>query len=355
MKKIGVALVISLFLLSFAAAWPSITAGAIDNSTSNSSVTNSANNSITNQTVDNSANVVVNNQTVSQSGEGDQQDNAQTTEDNQVPVQNQNQEREREQARNQTQSEFENECEAWQCSDWSDCMNGTQTRTCSQVSNCTSQQGMPKTTKLCGEREQFNPEAKSFECPENCNCDGSTVKCLLPDGGRELTIYAGKSGNMIVQVQGQNMSTNVTLYKANGNIYGTFENNQTREIKLLPDQVKERIRERLSTQLQNENITLDQNGTYQYTGEDPAKLLGLFKVKMKIKAELNSETGDITELNKPWWAFLASQQNPQLLGASCGTVTPGQNDACCQSRGYDFWNATASQCDFNQNSSSAAQ
>ena len=344
MKKWVIALTISLFILGFASAWPSITAGAIDNSTGNS-INNSVNNS-----PDNSVNNSVSNQ---QQGEGDQQDNVQTAEDNQNQIQVQDQERE--QSRNQSQSEFENECEAWDCSDWSDCMNGTQIRTCSQVANCTAQQEQPKIIKLCGEKEQFKTDAKSFECPENCNCDGSTVKCLLPNGDRELTIYAGNSGNIIVQVQGQNMSTNVTLYKADGKVYGTFENNQTREIKLLPDQVKERIRERLSTQLQNENITLDQNGTYQYTGEDQAKLLGVFNVNMKIQAELNSETGDITELSKPWWAFLASSQSQPIVGGSCGTVAPDSRNSCCQTRGYNFWNETSVQCEFNQNNSSTTQ
>ena len=52
------------------------------------------------------------------------------------------------------------------------------------------------------------------ECPEECDCTGVAMKCALEGGGREMTVTAGNSGNIIVQVKGVNMSTNVTLYKS---------------------------------------------------------------------------------------------------------------------------------------------
>ena len=203
--------------------------------------------------------------------------------------------------------------------------------------------------ELITEQNRLRFEDKAgFTCPDNCTCEGSTVKCLLPNGGRELTIYAGQSGNIIVQVQGENMTTNVTLYKANdGKIYAVNKNNDTKEVKLLPDQVKEKIREKLSRQLGNETISLDENGTYQYQGEDNAKLFAIFPVKVAVQAQLDSTTGQIVELKKPWWTFLASEEGQPIVGASCGTVTPGQNDACCQTKGYNFWNQTAAECQFS--------
>ena len=203
--------------------------------------------------------------------------------------------------------------------------------------------------ELITERNRLRFEDKTgFTCPNNCTCEGSTVKCLLPNGGRELTIYAGESGNIIVQVQGENMTTNVTLYKANnGKIYAVNKDNNTKEVNLLPDQVKEKIRERLSRQLGDETISLDENGTYQYQGEDNARLFAIFPVKVAVQAQLDSTTGQIVELKKPWWAFLAKDESQQLVGASCGTVTPGYNNQCCQTKGYNFWNATAAECQFS--------
>jgi eight-cysteine-cluster-containing protein len=199
------------------------------------------------------------------------------------------------------------------------------------------------------ERNNLRFENKTGEqCPKNCTCTGSVVKCELKNG-REMTIYAGKSGNMIVQIKGEDMTTNVTLYKSeDGKVYAVLKNNETKEIKLLPDQVKERIREKLQRQFENENITLNENGTYEYEGKKEARLFFIFPVKVKVNSELDSETGNITKIKVPWWAFLAKDKSSEpLVGSSCGTVTPGYNDQCCQAKGYDVWNNVTGDCEFS--------
>jgi len=187
-------------------------------------------------------------------------------------------------------------------------------------------------------------------CPQKCTCTGSATKCILANGTREMTIMAGKSGNIIIQVKGVNASTNVTLYKSDdGKVYAISKNNETKIIKMLPDQVRERVREKLERQLGNENITLDENGTYQYKGEKKAKLFFVFPINISVQAEIDPETGEVLKIKNPWWSFLTKDDvEEQLVGASCGTVTPGYNDACCQSKEYDFWNSTAAECQFNE-------
>jgi len=196
-------------------------------------------------------------------------------------------------------------------------------------------------------RNRIRIEAQNKECPEACECTGTITKCQLKNGTREMTIVAGNSGNIIMQVKEVNASTNVTLYKSNGNIYGMFKGNKTRIIRMLPDQVKERIRERLSRILENETITLNEDGAYDYQAEKPARLFFLFPVTVRVNAELNPETGDIISIKNSWWSFLAKDEGEQILGASCGTVTPGQNDACCINKGYDIWNSDTGECQFN--------
>lgn len=184
------------------------------------------------------------------------------------------------------------------------------------------------------------------ECPENCTCSGSVTKCGLK-GNRTMTILAGKSGNTIIQVKGENMSTKVNLYKADGKIYGVLKENQTKVIKMLPDQVKEKIQRKLQQRNESQNITLDEEGKYQVETQKKARLFFLFPVKEKVKIEVNSETGEITKTKTSWWAFLArDSKDKELLGESCGTVTPGYNDECCQNKGYDYWDATQSECLF---------
>jgi len=197
-------------------------------------------------------------------------------------------------------------------------------------------------------RNRLKIAANKAECPEKCTCTGDMTRCQLNNGAREMTIVAGNSGNMIMQVGGTDASTNVMLYKSeNGKLYGDFGNSETKAINLLPDQVRERIRERLEMQLQNENITLNEDGTYRYEARKRARLFFLFPVEETVEAELDPETGKIIQIRNSWWGFLASDNEEQIIGASCGTVTPGQNDACCQNKGYDFWNEETGGCEFN--------
>jgi len=203
-----------------------------------------------------------------------------------------------------------------------------------------------KIKKIIKKENKINITARVWECPLECTCTGSTIKCTLANG-REMTVYAGKSGNVIVQVKGENMMTNVTLYKLDKKIYGVFRNNETREIKMLPDQVRERIRERLQRQLENENITLDEDGIYRYRAHKRARLFAFIPVTLMVRAEIDPNTGEIIKISKnPWWFFLAKDESQQIVGASCGTVTPGENDACCVNKGYNFWNNNTNQCEF---------
>lgn len=141
------------------------------------------------------------------------------------------------------------------------------------------------------------------EIPENCTITGSVIKCNI-EGGRVMAIMAGQSGNTIVQVRGINMTTRAELYHHNGEVYGVFEN-EKRAIEYLPDQLREIIRERTQARLNNTNITLNENGEYEYEAEKEARFLGLFKVKEKVKWFIDSETGEILRERGPWWGFLA--------------------------------------------------
>jgi len=149
------------------------------------------------------------------------------------------------------------------------------------------------------------------ECPNNCSCVGSTIKCELEGGGRNMTIRAGNSGNVIVQVKGVNMSTNVTLYKSEGKVFGMFRNNQTREVNLLPDHVQEKIRERIRARLENQTIELDEDGIYQIQGRKKARLFFLFPVRERVRMEIDSETGEEIRVRNPWWGFLARDSDEE--------------------------------------------
>ena len=201
---------------------------------------------------------------------------------------------------------------------------------------------------LIQEKNRLKFENKTGEnCTEGCVCQGVVMRCDLGNGTRQMTVYS-QSGNKIIITKTANASTTVELYKSNGTLVGVFEGNKTKQIKMTPEQVREKIQERLQSRLQDENITLDKDGYYKYNANKIARFLGLFKVKEKIQFSIDPETGEITRTRTSWWGFLARDINEQLiLGASCGTVTPGYNDECCQNKGYDSWNNQTSECVFN--------
>ncbi len=168
------------------------------------------------------------------------------------------------------------------------------------------------TTNMQGIHAYYSNQS---ECPEECACSGSTVKCELDNGTRVMTVFAGKSGNVIVQVKNTNMSTNVTLYKSDGKLVGVFNGNVTKEI-LLPDQIRERIQEHLMERDQkrnrtreinftDENMTLGEDGYYYIQGKKKARLFWIIPVKEKLQYDIDAETGQIIKTKTRWWGFLA--------------------------------------------------
>jgi hypothetical protein len=149
---------------------------------------------------------------------------------------------------------------------------------------------------------------KTSECPEKCTCTGVVMKCEL-ENGREMTIIAGNSGNIIIQQKMFNASTQVELYKSNGTVYGTFKNNVTREIKVLPEELQQKILDKLKARLDQANVTLDENGIYKVKFQKNARVFFIFPVKEDVSADVDSSTGEFVVIKKPWWGFLAKDIN----------------------------------------------
>lgn len=198
------------------------------------------------------------------------------------------------------------DCEAWTCTEWSTCQKWEKTRRCSRNLSCTvGDLEKPKVVKDCEVKEKINFYNKSADCPEACKCSGSTVKCSLDDGTRVMTVYAGNSGNMIVQVKDINMSTNVVLYKGgDGKVYAVLKDNETKEI-ILPDKAKERLQEHFKARLYNESVNLTEDGYYQIKTKKKARLFLIVPVREHLEAQVNAETGEVVRIRNPWWGFLA--------------------------------------------------
>ena len=126
-------------------------------------------------------------------------------------------------------------------------------------------------------------------------------------------------------------------------MYGEF-GEETRQIRVMPDMVRDKIRERIERELEDEEIELDEDGLYQYTARKRVKVLGLFRARTTIRAEINAETGELVRVRNSWWAFFASDDSEPIVGASCGTVTPDSRDECCINKGYNAYNEETVEC-----------
>ncbi len=157
------------------------------------------------------------------------------------------------------------------------------------------------------------------ECLTGCKCVGAVMSCKT-ETGKIMTITAGRSGNIIViTVEGTEVETELEVEtEAAGNnktkIKTKLSDGSQDEIKIMPDTASERALERLRLKAcSEENSCVMQlkevvnKATYEIQVERHFKLLALFTVKAQEKAQVDAETGAITVVKKPWWAFLATE------------------------------------------------
>ncbi len=179
-------------------------------------------------------------------------------------------------------------------------------------------------TRVSKENITFVPWQKrnESECMEGCTCRGAVVTCPT-ETGRVMTITAGRSGNIItITMEKVSVNTSLELEQEMDQ-----ERNQTRlkaklsngikaEVKIMPDTASERALERLRLRVCGEEnncsielkeISEKNQLTYELQAERHSRLLWLFRKKMKVKAQVDAETGEIIRVKKPWWAFLASE------------------------------------------------
>lgn len=114
------------------------------------------------------------------------------------------------------------------------------------------------------ERERLRLSGNASNLPKECRQDGSVLRCNFANGTREMTIMAGKSGNTIFQVKGDNVTTKIQLYQREGAVYGQFGNN-TKELKYMPEQIREKIQTHVKAKIENKsfNFELNENGQYE--------------------------------------------------------------------------------------------
>ena len=101
-------------------------------------------------------------------------------------------------------------------------------------------------------------------------------------------------------------------------LFVEMSNGQNSEVKIMPDAASEKALEKLKlNNCLEENscqIELKEVGegseakvAYELKTQRQSKVLGIFKAQMQVSAQVSAETGEVLRVNKPWWAFLASE------------------------------------------------
>lgn len=106
-----------------------------------------------------------------------------------------------------------------------------------------------------------------------------------------------------VEIENSTDGQNQTHFKAR------LSNGNKEEIKVMPD----RASARAIQVLENKNLTIvlrqvgegnNSKVLYFANGTRQVKLMGLFKVHANLVAVINPQTGQVEEIQKPWWFFL---------------------------------------------------
>ena len=173
---------------------------------------------------------------------------------------------------------------------------GTQTNTETQTQNS-------------GEESQLQNQV-AVESGTYMNQAGASMYIQKGEGS-EIKLQSGKVEARTTMAMTQEQVQNKTVLKTQ------LSNGKNAEIKVMPDTASQTAIERL--QLKNcvaeEGcaIELKEVGTgdqvkavYEIKAETDAKVLGIFKTKLKVQAQIDAETGEVVQAKKPWWSFLTT-------------------------------------------------
>lgn len=142
--------------------------------------------------------------------------------------------------------------------------------------------------------------------------------------GKKLQVIERRENALRMRIGESETESSLEIYLENEVEGNTFKfrvnmsNGVQKEVKIMPETASERAIERLRLKNCNESngcrIELKEVGNkerarvaYEVRAEKEAKVLGLFKKKMKVQVEIDAETGEVIKSKKPWWAFLASE------------------------------------------------
>ncbi len=143
--------------------------------------------------------------------------------------------------------------------------------------------------------------------------------------GRQQIIIQKQLNNKL-QLRVNNISADCSLnlthemVQNRTKLYTKLSNGQNAEVKVMPDTASETALQKLRLNVCSEEnecqIELKEVAqgnqvkvAYEMNIQKQSKFLGMFQTRMNVQAQVDAETGEVIRTKKPWWAFLASEED----------------------------------------------
>jgi hypothetical protein len=142
--------------------------------------------------------------------------------------------------------------------------------------------------------------------------DGQMLRVQTKENNRIMLESGGISAECDCEIKQEKIQERTQLY-------GKLSNGKEAEIKVMPnvasEQALERLRLKVCSEENNCSIELKEVGNsdeekkfaYEIQIERHSRILGVFQKKMQVRAQVDAENGEVLEVGKPWWAFIATE------------------------------------------------
>lgn len=139
--------------------------------------------------------------------------------------------------------------------------------------------------------------------------------------GQSLSVKILSSNLRELRSNGVSAQTelNITTERTNSEtkFKAHLSNGKESEIKIMPDRASEiailKIKIHACNPEDNCTIKLRETGNakvaYEVKSQKQVRILGLFKAKMNVEANVDAGTGEVISAKVPWWAFLSANVN----------------------------------------------
>jgi hypothetical protein len=99
------------------------------------------------------------------------------------------------------------------------------------------------------------------------------------------------------------------LSEDNGKVYADHSKGTFIEIKISPDEAVEFIKQKIKIKKINKIKIIEYKEImiYEIDSENPIKIFALIPANMKMVSKVNVDNGDIIDIKKPWWSFIAEE------------------------------------------------